>query len=100
MAGGTRFAACAKKFALFPGHPVLPIILRGTDGSAIRPGTIMHWVKWLIEIWILFGVVTVILGLLWTSRLSKESQPNVGTNTSSLRGAELSANHLSKVRSA
>ena len=96
----TRFAAFAKNFALFPGYRVLPIILRGVDGSTIRLGAIMHWVKLLVEVWILFGVITVVLGLFWTSKLTNKSQSNVVKNTSSLPRAELRANNLSKVRSA
>ena len=96
----TCFAAFAKNFALFPGQSVLPIILRGTDGSVIRFGGIMHWVKLVVEAWVLFGLVTVILGLLWTSKLTNKSQPNAVKNTSPRPLAELSADHLSKVRSA
>ncbi len=60
----------------------------------------MHWVKLLVEVWILFGVVTLILGLLWTSKLTKESQPSIARNISSLPPAEFNANNLSKARSA
>lgn len=60
----------------------------------------MHWMKWLIEVWILFGVVTVILGLLWTSKLTNRSQPNTAKSASSLPRTELSSDHLSKVQSA
>ena len=60
----------------------------------------MHWVKWLVEGWILFGVITVILGLLWTSKLTNKSQPDVVKNASPLPRTELRADHLSKVRSA
>jgi len=60
----------------------------------------MQWLKWLIEVWILFGVVTVILGLLWTSKLTNKSQANVAKNISSVPLSELRAEHLSKIRSA
>jgi hypothetical protein len=63
-------------------------------------GEIMHWVKWLVEVWILFGVVIVILGLLWTSKLTNKSQPKTIQTASSLPHTELSADHLSKVQSA
>jgi len=35
----------------------------------------MHWVKLLFWGWLAFGAVTVIVGLLWTSALAKESLP-------------------------
>ena len=34
----------------------------------------MHWIKLLAEVWLLFGVVTVVLGLYWTSRMSTKTQ--------------------------
>jgi hypothetical protein len=91
------FAAFAKNFALFPGHPVFPIIVRAADGSVIRLGGIMHWVKLVVEVWVLSGIMTVILGFLWTSKLTRESQSNKIKNTSSVPRGEFSATNLSKV---
>jgi hypothetical protein len=31
----------------------------------------MHWVKLLLEAWVLLGIVTVIVGLIWTDRQSR-----------------------------
>jgi hypothetical protein len=57
----------------------------------------MHWVKLLVEVWVLSGIMTVILGLFWTSKLTRESQSNKIKNTSSVPRGEFSATNLSKV---
>jgi len=59
----------------------------------------MHWVKLLVEGWILFGVITVMLGLLWTSLSTPEAQTGIVKNVPSVPSADFAA-HLSKVRSA
>jgi hypothetical protein len=41
----------------------------------------MHWLKLLVEGWLMFGVVTVIAGLIWTTRLSREMNPEVSKAT-------------------
>jgi hypothetical protein len=35
----------------------------------------MHWLKLFVEGWLVFGVVTVVAGLVWTTRLSREMNP-------------------------
>jgi len=37
----------------------------------------MHSLKLLVEGWLVFGVVTVVAGLIWTTRLSREMNPEV-----------------------
>jgi hypothetical protein len=37
----------------------------------------MHWLKLLVEGWLVFGVVTVVTGLMWTTRLSREADPEI-----------------------
>jgi len=58
----------------------------------------MHWVKWVVEVWIVSGVILVILGLLWTSKLTSKSQANLVK--SAPPQTELSSDQLSEVRSA
>jgi len=41
----------------------------------------MHWVKLLAEGWVLFGLVTVISGLFWTSKLNGEPPQQKATST-------------------
>ncbi len=36
----------------------------------------MHWLMLLGEVWVVFGVVTVVAGLIWTRRLSREMDPD------------------------
>jgi len=97
-----REAVCSfcEKLCTVPSSPGFAYNPPGRGWFRHPPGGTMHWVKLLVEVWILFGVVTVISGLLWTSKLSKESQPSIAKNISPLQRAELSANNLSKVRSA
>jgi hypothetical protein len=42
----------------------------------------MHWLKLMVEGWLVFGVVTVVIGLMWTTHLSREAEPEI-TKTSS-----------------
>ena len=37
----------------------------------------MHWLKLLMEVWAVFGVVTIVAGMIWTTRLSREMNPEV-----------------------
>ena len=42
----------------------------------------MHWLKLLMEGWVVFGIVTVITGLIWTTRLSREMDPEISEGQS------------------
>jgi hypothetical protein len=42
----------------------------------------MHWLKLLMEVWVVFGVVTVVAGLIWTTRLSREMDPEISEASS------------------
>jgi hypothetical protein len=60
----------------------------------------MHWVKLLFWGWLAFGAVTVIVGLLWTSALAKESlQETAKTTSHANRPVGFAAAEYSKVRS-
>jgi hypothetical protein len=37
----------------------------------------MHWLKLLVEGWLVFGVVTVVTGLMWTTHLSREADSEI-----------------------
>ena len=37
----------------------------------------MHWLKLLVEGWLVLGVVTVATGLIWTTHLSREADPEI-----------------------
>jgi hypothetical protein len=37
----------------------------------------MHWLKLVMEGWVIFGVVVVAAGMIWTTRLSREMNPEV-----------------------
>jgi hypothetical protein len=45
--------------------------------AVFDPGGFMHWLKLIVEGWLAFGVVTVVAGLVWTTRLSREMNPEV-----------------------
>jgi len=61
----------------------------------------MHWVKLLVEVWGLFGLVSVIFGLFWTSKLNTETQHNAANRTaSSTCRAEIAATGLTGFHSA
>jgi len=34
----------------------------------------MHWLKLLAEVWLLFGIVITVVGVVWTSRMSRQAQ--------------------------
>ena len=38
----------------------------------------MHWLKLLTEVWVAFGIVTIVAGLIWTTRLSREMKTDLG----------------------
>ncbi len=37
----------------------------------------MHWLKLMMEVWVVFGVVSVVAGLMWTARLSRETDTEI-----------------------
>jgi hypothetical protein len=37
----------------------------------------MHWLKWLLEIWVVCGILTVVAGLIWTTRVNREMNPEI-----------------------
>jgi hypothetical protein len=37
----------------------------------------MHWLKLTMEVWVVIGVVTTVAGLIWTARLSRETDPEI-----------------------
>ncbi len=59
----------------------LPYNLRRTLVSK-DPGGFMHWLKLLMEGWVVFGIVTVVAGLIWTARLSREMDPEISEGRS------------------
>lgn len=42
----------------------------------------MHWLKLLMEVWVVLGVITVLAGLAWTARISREMDPEIDGVTS------------------
>lgn len=61
----------------------------------------MHWIKWLMEGWVLLGIATTILGVFWTNRQSAESskQTTISIAPPTLR-RELTPANLSEAQSA
>jgi len=57
----------------------------------------MHFLKLFLEAWLAFGVITLIVGLIWTSSLSS---PEVLAQAAPKRQAEFDRVALAKVRSA
>ncbi len=37
----------------------------------------MHWLKLLMEVWVVVGIVSVVAGLIWTTHLSREMNPEI-----------------------
>ena len=37
----------------------------------------MHWLRLMMEVWVVFGVVSVVAGLMWTARLSRETDTEI-----------------------
>jgi len=37
----------------------------------------VHWLTLLMEIWVVFGVVSVVAGLIWTARMGREMEPEI-----------------------
>ena len=59
----------------------------------------MHWLKLVVEGWLLFGVVSVVVGLIWTTRLSCEMNPEVN-KVHVMPERQFGTASLAKVRSA
>ncbi|HLW89170.1 MAG TPA: hypothetical protein VKR57_11800 [Terriglobales bacterium] len=59
----------------------------------------MHWLKLLLEIWVVFGVVSVVAGLIWTTRLSREMNPE-NSKVPAASERKFGTASLSKARSA
>jgi hypothetical protein len=49
------------------------------DSGARRedPGEFMRWLKLMMEVWVVLGVVSTIAGLIWTAQLSRETDPEI-----------------------
>lgn len=58
----------------------------------------MHWLKLFMEVWFVFGVVTVVAGMIWTTRLSRNMNPEIG-NISPLPERQLATASVSHVHS-
>jgi hypothetical protein len=71
----SAIAIYGKNFASFPEQPICPII--GPGRLFQYPGGFMHWLKLMVEGWLVFGVVTVVTGLMWTTHLSREVDPEI-----------------------
>jgi hypothetical protein len=41
------------------------------------PGGFMLWLKLMMEVWVMFGVVSTVAGLIWTARLSRETDSEI-----------------------
>jgi hypothetical protein len=54
----------------------MPYNLRRTLVSQTL-GDFMHWFKLLLEGWVVFGIVAVAAGSIWTTRLSREMNPEI-----------------------
>jgi hypothetical protein len=37
----------------------------------------VHWLKLTLEVWVVWGVVSVVGGLIWTARLRREINPQI-----------------------
>ena len=37
----------------------------------------MHGLKLMMEVWVVIGVVSTVAGLVWTARLSRETDPEI-----------------------
>jgi hypothetical protein len=59
----------------------------------------MHWVILFAGGWLAFGVITVIVGLVWTSAISEKSLPQTAKATPN-RGVGFAAAEYSKIHSA
>jgi hypothetical protein len=59
----------------------------------------MHSLKVLMEAWAVLGVVTVVAGLIWTTRLSREMNPEVSRHAP-VPERQLATASLSKLHSA
>jgi hypothetical protein len=59
----------------------------------------MHWLKLFAEGWLVFGVVSTVAGLIWTTRLSREMNPDI-SKAPPVPERQFGTAALSKVRSA
>jgi hypothetical protein len=59
----------------------------------------MHWLKLLAEGWLAFGAATVVIGLFWTTRLSRQMNPEAG-KAPSLPERAFGASSFTKLHSA
>jgi len=61
----------------------------------------MHWIKWLMEGWVLLGIATTILGAFWTNKQSNEScKQTTNTISPSKLRPELTPANVSEAQSA
>jgi len=37
----------------------------------------MHWLKLMMEVWVVIGVVSTVAGRIWTARLNRETDPEI-----------------------
>jgi hypothetical protein len=92
-----RIAIYGKNFSPFPERGISPII--GPGRHFRDPGGFMHSLKLLMEVWVVLGVVTVVAGLIWTTRLSREMNPEI-KKVPPLPERQLATASLSKLHSA
>lgn len=59
----------------------------------------MHSLKVLMEVWAVLGVVTVVAGMIWTTRLSRDMNPEIG-KLPAASDRQLATASLSKLHSA
>jgi len=59
----------------------------------------MHWVKFLVEFWFFFGIITVLIGLFWTDHQSKQLSTDTVKPVAKVR-PDFATTALSKARSA
>ena len=61
----------------------------------------MHWIKLLVEGWVLLGIATVIVGVFWTNRQGSESnKPTTNVISPPKLRAELRPTNVSEAQSA
>jgi hypothetical protein len=61
----------------------------------------MHWLMLVIEVWLLFGILTVVGGLMWTSKAAREALQKAPEHAArSHQSADFATTGLSEVRSA
>jgi len=60
----------------------------------------MHFFKLLVEAWISFGVITVVLGLVWLNRMSRSSYLEIPHPRPAVKKVELEPAEFSSAQSA